>query len=294
MQFCDLHMHSTESDGTDQPGNLARLARDAGLSAFALTDHDTTAGLAACAAGAEAEKLDFVPGIELSADPGSVWGGQAGEGVSRGTLHLLGYFIAYEGEAAAGLRRIEQRLVEARAQRNPEMVDKLRKLGVMIRYEQVEAEAGGGIIGRPHIAKVMMKQGYVKSIHEAFARYLGRGGAGYVRKDQLSAAEAIETIHQAGGLVCLAHPVQLGLGSMDAIEHMVAKLKEIGLDGIETRHSDHTRAQIEAFDRMAEKYGLVTSGGSDYHGANKAIELGAMGVERAVYERLRAQWERSG
>lgn len=292
MRFCDLHMHSTASDGTDAPEALPQLAKDAGLAAMALTDHDTIAGLGACARAARRLKVKFVPGIELSADPGSVPQASSVNGEARGTLHLLGYFIKYEGQASAELRKIEGRLIEARAQRNPEMIEKLRELGVMIRYEQVQQAAGGGIVGRPHIAQVMLRQGYVKSIHEAFARYIGQGGAAYVRKDRLPAGEAIDAIHQAGGVACLAHPVQLGLADLREIEHVVVKLKELGLDGIETRHSDHTKVQIERFEKLAAHHGLLTSGGSDYHGSNKTIEPGQARVPYEVYERLEARRSR--
>ncbi|MEO1237741.1 MAG: PHP domain-containing protein [Planctomycetota bacterium] len=283
--FCDLHLHSTASDGTDGPGDLAKLCRAAGLDAFALTDHDTTAGLAEAAAAARREKIGFVPGIELSADPDL-----AGTGVSRGTLHLLGYFIDAD---SPGLAELTARIHRARERRNPEIVERLDGLGVRISYDEVVSLARSlspgrdPVVGRPHIAQVLVDKGYVKSIHEAFSRYLGAGGAAHVRRDRLSAAEAIQTLHAAGGLVSMAHPVQLKLADDAALERAVATLRDLGLDAIETRHSDHTPADVRRFDQLAERFGLLTTGGSDYHGSRKSVPLNQQRVSIAVYDRLR-------
>lgn len=287
-RFCDLHLHSTASDGTDAPHDLPRLCRAAGLAAFALTDHDTTAGLAACAAAAKKQKIDFVPGIELSANPDL---DQTGRPV--GSLHLLGHFIDPDH---AGLGAIEARLRDARAQRNPLIIEKLNKLGVKITYDEVQElssptgsslPASGGVVGRPHIGQVLVNKGYVKSIHEAFAKYIGSNGAAYARRDLLTAKEAIATIHDAGGLATLAHPVQLDLPDAEALEHAVARLVDLGLDGIETRHSDHAPADVKRFTRLADRFGLLTTGGSDYHGSRKTIALNSQGVPYNVFEALR-------
>ncbi|MFW6060437.1 MAG: PHP domain-containing protein [Phycisphaeraceae bacterium] len=275
---CDLHLHSTASDGTDAPAALAALARDAGLSAFALTDHDTTAGLSDAAAAAEAIGIPFVPGIELSADP--TLGGAA---EARGTLHVLGYFVRHDDPQ---LQQLEEWLREARAQRNPRIIERLNELGVDIDNDEVEAVAGGQVVGRPHIAQVLVKKGYVRSVHEAFARYIGEGAVAHVRKDRLAAADAIAAIHHAGGLAALAHPVQLHLPDPEELEPIVARLVMLGLDGIETHHSDHTAADVKRFERIAKRHGLVTTGGSDYHGTRKATHLGEPRVPLAVYEAL--------
>lgn len=295
-EFCDLHLHSTASDGTDAPHDLPRLCRDAGLSAFALTDHDTTAGLAACAAAAKKIKIDFVPGIELSANPDLNNTGQP-----VGTLHILGYFIDPQD---AGLAAISQRMIDARAQRNPRIIEKLNAQGVRITYEQVLDRAQGlagtqdgdkpieTIVGRPHIAQVLIDAGYVKSIHEAFTKYLGPAGGAYTRRDRLSAEEAIHAIHAAGGLASLAHPVQLDLPDDAALERFVAKLVDLGLDGIETRHSDHTSDDVERFSRIAERFVLHVTGGSDYHGSRKSVRLNSQAVPRSVYENLQTAIDR--
>jgi 3',5'-nucleoside bisphosphate phosphatase len=223
-----------------------------------------------------------VAGIELSADP-AVLHDVPAEDPNRGTLHILGYFIRHD---APHLAQIEARLREARDQRNPEMIDKLNELGMKIDYDEVIAAAGGNIVGRPHIGQVLMQKGYVKTIHEAFSKYLGRTGGAYVRKDRLSAEEAIAAIHDADGLAVLAHPTQLGIDSPDHLEHAVARLKKLGLDGIETRHSDHTPRDSERFNKLAAKLGLIATGGSDYHGSRKTIDLGSQKVPMTVYDTL--------
>ena len=282
--FCDLHLHSTASDGTDAPQDLPQRARQCGLSAIALTDHDTTAGLRECAEAARRAGIEFLPGIELSADPATL---SALDTAPRGTLHILGYGIRHDDPK---LDKVQQRLRKARDQRNPEMVEKLNELGVRIRYEDVVALASRdgdtAIVGRPHIAQLMVQRGYVKSMHEAFTRYLGEQGAAHVRKDRLSAQDAIDAIHQAGGIACLAHPVQLRLDAGERLDDVLKRLRDLGLDGIETRHSDHTPADVERFERLAQQFGLLTCGGSDYHGSRKTVELGSQHVPCELFETL--------
>lgn len=290
---CDLHMHSTASDGTDAPEALAPLAKAAGLEAIALTDHDTTAGLPVCAAACQAAGVGFVPGIEISADitalksplpPSST------EPIRLGTLHILGLFVRHDD---AELERIHQRLLAARLERNPRIIANLQALGVAIEYDEVlelTQSLGTRIVGRPHIAQVLVKKGYVKTVQDAFARYLGEGKAAYARKDTLAPRLAIEAIHHAGGLAILAHPMQLRAGSAAQLEHIVTRLKDLGLDGLETRHSDHAAADVERYQKLAEKLGLLVSGGSDYHGSRKSIPLGGQNVPAAVYENLRQAW----
>lgn len=285
MTYCDLHVHSTVSDGTTPPRELAMLAKTVGLSALALTDHDTTAGVSECADACRELKIRFVPGVELSADP--ILSQSADP--RRGTLHILGLFV---DPTNPGLQNIEQTLRLAREQRNPRIIENLNQLGVRIDYQEVLAEAGDGVVGRPHVAQVLLNKGYVKSIKDAFSRYIGEGAAAYARKDRLAASEAIAVIHSAGGLAVLAHPVQLRLNEAAELTHYVAKLKEMGLDGLETRHSDHRAADVEQFERLAQQLDLLTTGGSDYHGSRKRIELGGQRVPYSVYETLYTVWRR--
>lgn len=287
-------MHSTASDGTDNPAELPALAKSAGLDAIALTDHDTTAGLPDAAAAAARIGLTFIPGIELSADPAVLANDNSDSAPRRGTLHILGYFVEHD---APGLVEIGVRLRQARAQRNPEIVDNLQKLGVRITYDQVLEVAGAVddesvIVGRPHIAQVLVDKGYVRSIHEAFARYIGEGAAAYARKDRLSAKQAIDAIRQAGGLAVLAHPVQLRGLSHDELEMLVRRMRDIGLVGIETRHSDHSPADVNRLTGLAKRLDLITTGGSDYHGSRKSIRIGEPAVPISVSEQLHAAHER--
>lgn len=294
--FCDLHMHSTASDGTDLPSALAQLAVDNGLSAIALTDHDTTEGLAACGMACAELGISFVPGIEISADPapirattpiGDILEEDHAEPMRFGTLHILGLFIRADDP---GLLDIHHRIVEARLGRNPAIIAKLQELGVDISYREVQDLADSlqtTVIGRPHIAQVLLKKGYVKSIQDAFRKYIGAGAAAYVRRDPLPPREAITAIHSAGGLAILAHPVQLRCANADDLEHAVTRLCVMGLDGIETHHSDHHPSDTERFISLANKLNLLTSGGSDYHGAAKGVALNSERVPLHIYESLR-------
>jgi hypothetical protein len=298
-RFCDLHAHSRASDGSDTPEALASHAASLGLAALALTDHDTTAGVALCAKACRRLGLAFIPGIELSADPGSVVpGAEMGEpGVDRlpdtprGTLHLLGYFIDPDD---ATLRQIHHEMLDARSQRNPRIIEKLNELGVRIVYDdvlEVAAASGTEVIGRPHIAQVLVNRGYAKSIQDAFSRYIGQGRPAYARKDLLSAERAIAAIHGAGGVAVLAHPVQVGLDEVGELDRYVWRLRDLGLDGLEVKHPDHTAGDVAHFRALAEDLALIPTGGSDYHGSRKALELGAMRVPAEWVDRLR---ERAG
>ncbi len=284
MTFCDLHLHSTASDGTTPPARLASQARRLGLRAIALTDHDTTAGIPRAAAACARHGIDFVPGIELSAQAPAA----PGQTEAVGTLHLLGYFVRHDEPT---LLEIQRQVQAARADRNPRMVERLRELGVDITYDEVialaDSQGGPGVIGRPHIAQVMVNKGYARTVHEAFTRYIGQGAPAYVRKDRLPPADAIAAIRQAGGLAVLAHPVHLRLPTIDDLARFVARLRQMGLDGIETRHSDHSPADVRAFEQLAARFRLLTTGGSDYHGSRKPIAMGNQNVPLAVYEKLR-------
>ncbi len=283
MIYCDLHMHSTASDGTVSPGDLAALARAAGLGAIALTDHDTTDGLPACAEACQRESIAFVPGIEVSADPGL-----DGDDRSRkGTLHILGLFVRYDDP---WLAKICHRMCTARNSRNPAIVEKLRGLGVDIEYEQVLELArrlDTQVIGRPHIAQVLVERGQARDMTDAFDRYLRQGAAAYVRRDRLAAVDAIGAIHHAGGLAILAHPVQLGIRDPQQFEMFVLRLVELGLDGLETLHSDHTPNDVQRFEAIAARNKMLSSGGSDFHGLRKDVCLNGQRVPIDVYHRLR-------
>jgi len=276
----DLHTHSTASDGTFSPEELVRLAHEKGLKALALTDHDTIAGLSA--AEMEAQRLDlaFVPGVEISV-----------KFEGPGHCHLLGYFIDHHNEA---LLETLSHLHEARENRNVRMVEKLRSLGIPISLEELEEMAGGGEIGRPHMAKLLVQKGIVKDFDEAFEKFLGKGKPAYVPKARLTAEEAMAVIRKAGGITSLAHPYYLGL-STEETRAYVASLKEKGLVAIEAYYTDHDEEYTAFCLQMAKDFGLLVSGGSDFHGANKPeIELGCgkgnLAIPYRVYEDLYAFW----
>jgi predicted metal-dependent phosphoesterase TrpH len=274
--FCDLHMHSTASDGTDRPEALGALAKAAGLGAIALTDHDTVAGLADGAAGCEAAGVAFVAGVEISCDPGQ----------APGEIHLLGYFI---DPVNATLAEMLNRQETARRQRVPRIVTRLGELGLDVTLEEVETLAGDAAIGRPHIARVLIDKGYVKTVQDAFVRYLGSDGPAYVPKQRVTVDEAIEAVHAAGGLASLAHAQHLGYADDAELTQAIAKLREMGLDAVEVWHGDHTPAMMEKLRELAARHDLRVTGGSDYHGHSKTVALGSQRVPYEVYEQLRAK-----
>jgi len=265
MAYVDLHVHSTCSDGTVAAEDLPALAADAGLVGFALTDHDTTAGHAAAREAAKAAGVRFLPGIEVSCDRGK----------PRGSMHILGYGV--DG-ATPELQSVVTELHAARSERAPMIVEKLNDLGVDITMDEVDAYAGCAMIGRPHIAGVLMYKGYVDSIQDGFAQYIGQGGPAYVRKDNLATQRAIHAIHAAGGLAVLAHPIQLRYDDVADLERIVRRLKDEGLDGLEVMHSDHDAAMVEQYTQLANRLNLIPTGGSDFHGTTKDIDLGSQPV----------------
>jgi predicted metal-dependent phosphoesterase TrpH len=282
--FVDLHVHSTASDGTFAPAEVARLARASGLAGFALTDHDTVAGVAE--AGEEAKRLglEFLVGIEISA-----------EYPRPGTLHMLGYGVETASEA---LRELSVWQVESRNRRNPRIVQRLRELGVAITMEEVEAMAGSEVVGRPHVAEVLVRKGYVSSAKQAFDKYLGQGGSAYENRERLPARRAMELIARSGGVAVLAHPVQLATKNDAQLERVVKDLVDLGLGGIEVIHSDHSAELVEKYTRLAERFGLLKTGGSDFHGVNKKdIQLGVANgrrIPRGMMDKLLSRGGRRG
>jgi predicted metal-dependent phosphoesterase TrpH len=278
-QFVDLHCHSTASDGTLSPEEVVRLAKQLGLSALALTDHDTIAGIPAAAAEAKKLEIDFLPGIEISC-----------EYPRPGTMHLLGYGIDPTNATLADLTRT---LVGGRDARNQQIVDQLNQLGIPITLKEIQDIAGGKVIGRPHIAEALVRRGVVSNTSEAFKTYLGQGGRVYVDKEQLTARRAIEMIRESGGLPVLAHPSQLQKENNAQLENVIKELIDFGLAGIEVIHSDHRDSLIDFLTNFAERYHLLKTGGSDFHGGNKPhIQLGKAGQRKIPREFFDALVER--
>jgi predicted metal-dependent phosphoesterase TrpH len=267
----DLHCHSTASDGTLAPEEVVRLAKRNGLSALALTDHDTVAGIPAASAEAATLGIDFLPGIEISC-----------EYPRPGTMHLLGYGIDPSSPTLADLTRT---LVQGRDARNLQIVRKLNEIGIAVSIREVEDIAGGDVIGRPHFAEALVRRGIVSHTAEAFKMYLGQGGRVYVDKEQLTAKRAIEMIRESGGLPVLAHPSQLRKENNAQLENTIKELIDYGLAGIEVIHSDHRDSFIDDLCDMADRFKVLKTGGSDFHGGNKPhIELGKASNRRIPRE----------
>jgi len=254
----DLHTHSTASDGTYSPKELVYLAKKVGLKALALTDHDTLDGLPEAYQTAKEEGLPFLCGVEISV-----------KFDGPGHFHLLGYFL----EPPKELKEVLNKLKVARAERNKKMVEKLKELGIDITLEELQSIAKGEV-GRPHFAYLMVKKGYVKSVEEAFERYLKKGAPAYYPKALLTEEEAIDAIKRAGGIPVLAHPITLKLTD-EALRSYLTRLKEIGLMGVEVYYSEHTKDYTKFLESLASELSLIKTGGSDFHGNNKPdIKLG--------------------
>jgi predicted metal-dependent phosphoesterase TrpH len=274
--WVDLHAHSTASDGTKSPAEVARLGAEAGLKAVALTDHDTLAGLDEFLAAGRELDLIAVSGVEISANhPG-------------GTMHLVGLFVdRHQPELGDALRWLQQ----GRAERHPRMLERLKELGLDLTWDEVEQQAGGGQVGRPHFARAMLARGWVSSIQQAFEQYLGKGRPAYVDRRRFDPPGAIEMLHRAGAVVVLAHPQTLNAFNLDALAEEVEELRDMGLDAIEAWHPVMDSAWTRSLVDLARKLDLAVSGGSDFHGDNKpdvrlGVGRGTLRVPVACYEEL--------
>ncbi len=266
----DLHIHSTVSDGTLTPREVVETAAAEGVRLLAIADHDTTDGLPEAAEAARAAGLDFVPAVELSV------------GTYSYEVHMLGYFIRYDHpEAQATLSWLRR----ARDERNEGIVRRLQELGAGIDMARVQEIAGGGSVGRPHIAAALVEAGRVKSVKEAFQRYLGRGKAAYVPRERLSPEKACEMIRAAGGLPVLAHPAKLPHNG--ALEALLA----FDIAGLEAYHCDHSARDSAELVALARERGLLVTGGSDSHGprSDRPIPIGGVHVPDWVGEELLAR-----
>ena len=250
MNRIDLHTHSSHSDGSLSPRQLVELAKKRRLCAIALTDHDTVAGVEEALAVGKELGVEVVPGVEISAQ------------YPPGTMHILGYYIRISNRELLGaLKRLQQ----ARADRNPKIIERLQALGLEITPTEV-FELSGGQVGRPHIARALVNKGYVSSIDEAFSHYLKKGAVAYVEKFRFPPEEAIAIIRKAGGIAVLAHPFTLGIERPDQLSHLVHELQEMGLEGMEVFYPNHTEEVAVIYEDVAKRLGLVCTGGSDFHG----------------------------
>jgi hypothetical protein len=269
MAFADLHLHSRFSDGTYGPEELAEQARRYGLAAIALTDHDSVEGCPGTAQACEAAAIEFIPGIELTAE-------QEGN-----ELHILGYCMDTQNPRL--LTEIA-RFQAVRQNRIREMVERLNRMSVPLSADAVFALANCRAPGRPHVARALVAAGLCQSLDEAFERFLKKNRPAWVPKFKMSGEKAIELIHQAGGVAVLAHP---GLNRTDEV---IPSMVEAGMDGIECFHTKHSTVTTERYLELANRFHLLVTGGSDCHGKNKGKPLiGTVKVPYQYVEKLKAR-----
>jgi 3',5'-nucleoside bisphosphate phosphatase len=263
--YIDLHLHSTYSDGLDTPEELLNKARKRKLAAISISDHDNVDGIRVARELLHDNDPELVPGVELSA-------GRSGE-----DIHILGYYIDIDSES---LNETLSGLREIRNQRGAEMLNKLKDLGINVPPELVRELAGNAAVSRPHVAEAMLRVGAIKSFEMAFVKYIGYDGPAYVPKGNLTPKEAIDLVHDAGGLALLAHPI---------IANTIQYLDEFvsyGLDGIEVYHAHHNSRTRRRLIEKAHDRSLLMSGGSDYHGRSGHHDM--IGDQQVPYEYLTA------
>jgi predicted metal-dependent phosphoesterase TrpH len=253
----DLHIHSTASDGSLTPADIIDHAQKLNLAAIAITDHDSVDGSKEALQIDIPPSLHFLTGVEISAAHPPFFPGS-------GSFHILGYAIHLDNR---DLNQALSKLQDARKNRNPEILKRLNKLGFRISLEEVNQEVGEGQLGRPHIAYAMLKKGFVASINEAFDKYLGNAGPAYVDKDRIECEQAISIIRAAGGVPVLAHPAFLNIENDQKLDALLQNLVKIGLAGIEVYYPGHSPQQIRQYTELAENYGLLMTGGTDFHGS---------------------------
>ena len=279
----DLHIHSTASDGSVDPLDLIVLVEKAGLKAFALTDHDAIDGSKEILRNKHLlGPVQFLTGVEISV------GSSVFPGI-KGSFHVLGYGFDPEHPQLNLALQAQQ---AARKNRNPQIIKLLNNMGMAVSLEDViAASEPNAQIGRPHIARLMVKRGFVKTIDEAFDRYLGKDRPAYLDKPRIEAGDAIALIEAAGGIAVLAHPGLLKMANAEGYDLLMAKLVSMGLRGLEVFYTGHSSEQNVLFSNLASKYRLLVTGGSDFHGAvNPDVHLGRglgnLAVPYVLYERL--------
>lgn len=273
MKFADLHLHTLFSDGTYTPGELVYEAVKQGLTAIAVTDHDTVAGVPPTLEIAKAANIELLAGIELTAE------------YDGSEIHILGYLIDYLGQ---GLQEKLAGLGQNRLERIHKIVKRLNSIGIGLRAQEVFDIAAGGIVGRLHVARAMLAGGWVDSIPEAFRKYIGEKCPAYVCGFRFSPLEAIKLIKEAGGIPVLAHPYTLNCNEL------IVKFIKCGLMGLEVYYTEHTPAMTKLYLDMAKKFSLLITGGSDCHGLAKSeAKMGSIKIPYELVECLKAAKEKA-
>lgn len=268
--YIDLHTHSTASDGALSPSGVVYAAKEAGLSAIALTDHDTVDGVEEAMRAGDEVGVRVIPGVEISAD-------------FKTEMHILGYNVDIHSAVFADFM---EKMRAFRRYRNQETARLLAEAGIPVTYEEAHEMSGGDTVGRVHFAMVMVKKGLAPSVKEAFDAWLSVGRPGYFRKQKFSPIDVITIIKNAGGVAVLAHPKLLAI-PIGEYDPLFAHLKEIGLTGVECLYNAHTDEERDFFLSLAKKHGLLPTGGSDFHGKNKPhVTIGKVYGGRAIPGRL--------
>lgn len=278
----DLHLHTTVSDGALRPEELVDAASSIGIRMIAVTDHDSVDGIHDAERAASALPIEVIPGIEVSAS------------LDADEIHILGYLFDADDVA---LRKALSLLQEGRVAQARAIVERLAGLGCPLDWDRVLTIAQGGSIGRPHIARALVERGYVESVNEAFSHFLRRGGPGYVEGQKLLPQEAVSLIREAGGVCSLAHPIIVGASDYRLdLTRLLPAMVEAGLEGIEAYYKGYTPEITASLVALADRYRLVPTGGSDYHGGGVVsdAELGAVEVPWETVDRLRSLRRASG
>ena len=268
----DLHTHTALSDGQHTPESLLVLAKSKNLTAVGITDHDEVGALDRAAAKGAELGIAIIPGVELSTLHGGF------------DVHILGYFIDHR--RAPLLAMLDFLRVERRA-RTQRILNKLEHLGMVLSFDAVLRQAGEGCIGRPHVAETMVQMGLVRTYQEAFDFFLAEGRPAFEPKTKILPAEAIQIIHEAGGIASLAHPGQ------NLTLEVVLEVAAAGVDAIETIHPKHTPTQRRRFEKIAAEFGLLRTGGSDFHGGRRGEEkLGHYTISKQQVDLLQKSAEK--
>jgi len=276
---CDFHTHSNYSDGVLTPSQLVRAAREAGLGVISLTDHDITDGVEEAQAEGRRAGVEVIPGVELSAGVRNAYGVET-------EMHVLGYFI---NPRNSHLQQTLAMFRKTRLKRAEHMVAKLAHLGMRLKAEKIDEQSQGKTVGRPHIARALVAAGFIGNYQEAFDKYLKEGKPAYVSKALMSPLECIQLIHRAGGLAVVAHPFYGGPRQRQTWDFLIKN----GLDGIEAHHSHHPPHTAKHYETLARDYGILVTGGSDFHSAENGPtgNLGDVRMPHRAFAEMRARKE---